>query len=189
MHLTRTALILLLAAGGVLSAQAPLRFGIQGHFASPTGKASDKDHLDGKAGYGFGLQFPVDFGGGNVFRSKVDYFQFSRTDYGINTTSKVITVLADYNHYFQGRSGAGPYLIAGLGYNSTKREYSYRSLSVGATTGGLAYNFGLGFAVNPNFGFEVKYMGSELQDLKIEGLLVDKAFTANATVISLVVTF
>jgi opacity protein-like surface antigen len=189
MRLNRAALVLSIIAGSALSAQSPMRFGIEGHFASPTGKAGDKDHLDGKAGYGLGLVFPVDNGNGSVFRSKVDFYTFSRTDYGITSKSDIIAVLADYNYYFQGKSNGGPYMIAGIGYNSTKREYSSRSVSIGATTSGFAYNFGLGLAVNPNFAFELKYMGADLQDLKLQGYLVDKSFTANATVLSLVVLF
>lgn len=185
--------ILLCALAAGVPAQAQVRaFGLQAHLAIPSGKAADDMHLDGKTGFGFGVTFPVDFGGGHVFRPKVDYMAFSRETMGITSKSDTISVLADYNFHFSGRR-QGAYLIAGLGYNSTRREISGTvygiKASVDTTTNGLAYNFGLGFAFSPKMALEAKYMGAELPDFKYNGYTVDTSYTANATVLSLSITF
>jgi len=188
--LSCVALLALVAASPARATD--LTVGLQGHFAIPSGKAADNTHLDGKTGFGLGLNFPVDLGNGHVFRPKVDYIAFNRETMGITSKSDTISVIADYNYYFAGQR-QGAYLIAGLGYNSTKREISGTvyglKASVDATTSGLAYNFGLGFAFNKTVALELKYMGADLPDFKYNGYTVDTSYTANAIVASVSITF
>ena len=166
--------------------------GLQAHIVKPMGRLAEPGHLDDRPGYGFGIQLPMDFGGGHVLRPRVDYFVDSKDSQGVKYRLNTLTVLAEYNFCLD-RYGQGPYVIAGAGLNGSRRDL--KGLVPGETgftdvsTTGLAYAFGVGWAFNGSVGVEVRYLGAELGDFRYRDVDWDPRFTGNLLVGSLTFTF
>jgi len=167
-------------------------FGIQAHVATPTGTFGNVDHLDRKVGLGLGFQLPLDFGGGQVLRPKLDYLSFSRDSDGIRYKSDSFIISADYNYYMS-QEKEGAYFIAGLGLHSTRvdasRVFDLVSGSSDRSKTGLYYNVGLGYAFNRTFALEVKYLGMDMGQVVYKPAGVDPSFMGNAIVASASFTF
>jgi len=189
----RTALI---AAGlaAIPAVAAEPGFGAQFNLAFPMGREADRDHMDGKPGLGLGLQVPIDFEGGRVLKPRLDYLAFSRNAQGASYRQNSLVALAEYNHYFGGTSREGAYLIGGLGFHSTERKVSsnFRGLGLPAasrTSTGLAYDLGLGLALNRSTALELRFLGLGLNEVRTQDRVVDGGFQANSVVASLSLTF
>ena len=169
-------------------------FGGQFNLAFPTGREADRDHLDGKPGLGLGIQVPIEFDGGRVLKPRLDYLAFSRNSQGTSYRQNSLVALAEYNHYFSGINRDGAYLIGGLGFHSTERKVSgnFQNLGLPAasrTSTGLAYDLGLGLALNRTAALEIRFLGLGLNELRSQGRVVDAGFQGNSVVASLSVTF
>ncbi|WP_306600677.1 outer membrane beta-barrel protein [Geothrix sp. 21YS21S-2] len=173
-----------LAAAPLAAAEAS--FGGQIHLAKPLGAFSDSGRLDNRLGFGLGIQAPVDFGAGHILRPKLDYLAFSRGGGDRRYKADSLLLMADYT-YFVAEEAEGGYLIAGLGFHSTRLDAAKTFGPVTArgrkTHNGLAYNVGLGYAFNRNVGMEVKYLGMDMGELgyNLPGAY-DAGFMANAIV-------
>lgn len=174
----------LLATAPLAAAEAS--FGGQIHLAKPLGTFSDAGHLDNRLGFGVGIQVPVDFGAGHVLRPKLDYLTFNRGSGDRRYKADSFLLMADYN-YFIAEEAEGAYLIAGLGFHSTRldaaRTFGPLSASGRRTHSGLAYNVGLGYAFNKNVGVELKYLGMDMGELSYNlPRTYDTGFMANSIV-------
>ncbi len=177
----------LLAAAPLAAAEAS--FGGQINLAKPVGTFSDSGHLDGRMGFGLGIQVPVDFGAGHVLRPRLDYLAFSRGGGNDRYKSDSLVVMADYT-YFVAQEAEGGYLIGGLGFHSTRLDVGKRfgptQASAKSTRTGLAYAVGLGYAFNRNVTAEVKFLGLDMGrlDYSLPGTS-DAGFMGNSIVASL----
>ncbi len=177
----------LLAAAPLAAAEAS--FGGQINLAKPLGTFSDSGHLDGRMGFGLGIQVPVDFGAGHILRPRLDYLTFSRGGGNNRYKSDSLVAMADYT-YFVAQEAEGGYLLAGLGFHSTRLDAAKRfgptQTSAKSTHTGLAYAVGLGYAFNRNVTAEVKFLGLDMGrlDYALPGTS-DSGFMANSIVGSL----
>jgi hypothetical protein len=174
----------LLAAAPLSAAEAS--FGGQIHLAKPLGTFADAGHLGDRLGFGLGIQVPVDFGAGHMLRPKLDYLAFNRGSGDRRYKADALLLMADYT-YFVAEAAEGGYLIAGLGFHSTRldatKTFGPLAASGVRTHTGLAYNVGLGYAFNRNVGMEVKYLGMDLGELgyNVPGAY-DAGYMANSIV-------
>jgi hypothetical protein len=189
-------LLLALAAGSIPSLAQESGFGLQAHLAMPLGKIADSEHLDQKNGLGVGIYFPVyvPCECGWVLRPKLDYLRSNRQSQGITARISTLSVIVDVNFYLSGSPFWGPYLIAGVGLNSSKRElggslYGLPSTTAGSSDFSLAYNVGLGYQFSRAFQGEVKYFGADLKDFTYMGRVVEAGYLGKSVVLSIGRTF
>jgi len=175
--------LFLISAATFVNAQ-DARFGLQATLSKPQGDMGDANRLDGKLGYGLGLQISVDLKGGLVIVPRFDYTTYKRSasetthypvvDLTLDTELKasILYVGADFNYYTNGKSNIGFYLLAGLGYSSGKFETTITGkaqneygnitnigISDSTTSGAFYIAAGAGYSFNKNIGTEIRYIG------------------------------
>ena len=174
---------LLIASASSLANAQDVRFGLQATVSKPQGDLGNTTSLDGKLGYGIGLQVPVDLKGGLVIVPRLDYVSYKRNasetthypvvDLTLNTDLKasLLYVGADIN-YYTNKGNTGLYLLCGLGYSSGKFETTITgqmaneygniinaNISDSTTASSFYLAAGLGFNFNKNIGAEIRYIG------------------------------
>ena len=189
----RPALIAAFLAGFPALAAEP-GFGGQFNLAFPMGREADRLHMDGRPGLGLGLQVPIEFDSGHVLKPRLDYLAFNRNSQGSSYRQHSLVALAEYNHFFTGNVRDGAYLIAGLGFHSTDRKVSgnFANLGLpaaGRTSTGLAYDLGVGLALNRTVSLELRYLGMSLNEVRSQGQVVDPGFQGNNLVASVGFSF
>ena len=114
-----------------------------------------------------------------------------------NLEDDLISFAGEAEYFLPGGSVSrhlGTYLIGGLGFHSTERKVSgnFQNLGLPAasrTSTGLAYDLGLGLALNRTAALEIRFLGLGLNELRSQGRVVDAGFQGNSVVASLSVTF
>lgn len=175
---------LILACSSVLLNAQDVRFGLQGTISKPQGDLGDTHSLDGKFGYGIGLQAPVDLKGGLVVVPRLDYISYKRSasetthypvvDLTLNSDLKasIFYIGSDFNFFTNGTSNTGFYLLCGLGYSSGTFETTTMgqaansvgnvinvNLSDSTTNGAFYISAGAGLSFNKNVSTEIRYIG------------------------------
>lgn len=176
--------IFLLAGSGIAMQAQSSHFGIQATVAQPQGDLGSTDSLDGKIGYGLGIQYQVGLRGGWALVPRVDYTTFKRSesvtthypvvDLNLNSDLKasILYLGADFDYYFSGSFKNGFYLIGGLGYSSGKFETSINgqapniygnvvnvNVSDSQSLNAFYVAIGCGYQFNANVGAELRYIG------------------------------
>jgi opacity protein-like surface antigen len=190
-HRTRLLPVLLLCAAPLAAQEAGL--GAQIHVFKPVGTFADRDHLDGRTGLGLGVQVPIDFGAGHVLRPRLDYLAGKRDNAGTRYDTRSWVLMADYvYHVAQEKEGA--YVFGGLGLHSSRisasRTWGLAAAETRATTTGLAYALGLGYAFNRNLAVEAKFQGLDMGRMAFrQGFPADAGYFANSVVGTVSFTF
>ena len=168
--------------------------GLQAYGALPLGTFGDSAHLDRRPGLGLGLQVPIDLGEGHVLRPKLDFLTFRRNSDGFTYRTDSWVLMADYLYYLTGEK-EGIYLLGGAGLHTTRRDFSWLlagqpARGDGRTTG-FAYNVGLGYAISPSMGVELRFLGMDMG--RLDGTVprgfTDPRFTGNALTLAFSITF
>lgn len=133
-------------------------FGGQVTYAKPQGDIGGSDWLDGKAAVGGGLNLLLGWQGGHALVPRIDFVAFKRTESIGELKVETVKLGADYQFYFQGKAGEGPYVSGGLGFTETKFVFTLQGFGSDDTKKNSAY-FGLGFGwmFNRHVGLELKY--------------------------------
>ena len=175
---------LILASSAVLLNAQDVRFGLQATISKPQGDLGDTNSLDGKLGYGIGLQVPVDLKGGLVVVPRLDFISYTRSasatthypvlDLTLNTDLKasIFYIGSDFNFFTNGISNSGFYLLCGLGYSSGRFETTATgqvansvgnvinvNISDSTTSGAFYISAGAGMSFNKNISSEIRYIG------------------------------
>jgi opacity protein-like surface antigen len=196
MHIKNLPLLLLPLLGALPVQAMEMAFGLQGNVAMPIGSFGDTNHLDRRAGFGLGVQAPMDFGDGHVLRPRLDYLSMRRNSDDIFYRTDSWLFMAEYNGHLSGYK-EGVFLIGGLGLHHTRRDASRplngaSSVCQDATTG-LAYDLGVGYAFNRNLALDVKYLGLSMGEMTYSKVgrtaLYETAFSAGTVMVSLGYTF
>ena len=174
----------ILASSAVLLNAQDVRFGLQATISKPQGDLGDTNSLDGKLGYGIGLQVPVDLKGGLVVVPRLDFISYTRSasatthypvlDLTLNTDLKasIFYIGSDFNFFTNGISNSGFYLLCGLGYSSGRFETTATgqvansvgnvinvNISDSTTSGAFYISAGAGMSFNKNISSEIRYIG------------------------------
>lgn len=175
---------LTICASATISNAQDSHLGVQATASIPQGDLGDKNSLDGKLGYGLGVQVQVKLKNKFAIVPRFDYTTFQRSesvtthypvlDLTLDTDLKatILYIGADFNYYTSGMINRGFYLLGGLGYSSGKFETSINgkapndvgnvinvNLSDSTTEGAFYVTAGFGFYFNQKIGTEFRYIG------------------------------
>ncbi len=165
-------------------------FGFGFHFSQPLGDL--KTDLEDRAGFGFSLNMPMDYGRGHVLRPRWDitvhsFPRYRTLDNHRDSNLTAMTLGMDYMLYLSGRSSIGPYLLGGVGVDFWSLDlrdddyyydhyYDHDRRSENSTS--FCSTLGMGFQFSRRMALEFKVKHSEY---KFTTLTTTTTNNANAT--------
>ena len=172
----RISMAMLAAAGlcvaGATTAAAQTRLNIGASIVNPMSDWGTADKM------GFGGNLGASFGLGTApvrLRIEGSYEQTSH-DAGVDGNTKVLGGMLNLVYPFQSKANIKPYIIGGLGYNSTKVTTGGLSESKGAV--GFGGGFGLQFAMSSaNLYIEGRYLTHKANDVNFTQVPVTVGLT------------